>query len=171
MARLHKSVLGCLVLATALASGQSRIAAAAEPEVGTILNGGNSLLAEGSIALEAGRIAQGIRLTEAGLKDAADPRQMAGAHSNLCAGYALLRDWAQALEHCDTAIELDHNSWQSLNNRAAVHAGQGQYDLALADLRMGLELVPQSTALHKSLAVVEHNQRVLNKRDHALLRS
>jgi hypothetical protein len=41
----------------------------------------------------------------------------------------------------------------------------------LADLRTGLELVPQSTALHKSLAVVEHNQRVLNKRERALMHS
>ena len=173
MARLHKSVLGCLMLATILTSAQPCMARAAQPEAatGTVLGGGNSLLAEGSIALETGRIAEGIRLTEAGLKDAADPRQVAGAHSNLCAGYALLRDWAQALDHCNTAIELDHGSWQSLNNRAAVHAGLGQYDLALADLRLGLELVPQSITLHKSLAVVEHNQRVLQKRDRAVLRS
>jgi tetratricopeptide (TPR) repeat protein len=173
MARLHKSALGYLILAAVLATGTPCITGAAEPQAATatVLGGGNSLLAEGSLALEEGRIAEGIRLTEAGLKDAADPREVAGGHSNLCAGYALLRDWAQALEHCNTAIELDHSNWHSLNNRAAVHVGQGRYDLALGDLRLGLELVPQSTTLHKSLAVVEHNQRVLNKRDRALMHS
>jgi tetratricopeptide (TPR) repeat protein len=173
MARLHKSALGCLILAAVLAAERPCIAGAAEPQAATttVLGGGNSLLAEGSLALEEGRIAEGIRLTEAGLKESADPLQAAGGHSNLCAGYALLRDWTRALEHCNPAIELDHSNWHSLNNRAAVHVGQGRYDLALADLRTGLELVPQSTMLHKSLAVVEHNQRVLNKRDRALMHS
>ncbi len=45
-----------------------------------------------------------------------------------------------------------------------MYAGQGKYDLALADLHAGLALDPKSPTLQKSLAVVEHNQRVLNKR-------
>jgi tetratricopeptide (TPR) repeat protein len=173
MARLYSSGLGSILLAVALASWQPCTAGAAEPDAtsGTVLGGGNSLLAEGSTALQEGRIAEGIRLTLQGLKDTSDPREAAGGHSNLCAGYALLREWAQALEHCNAAIDLDHRNWQSFNNRAAVHSGLGQYDLALTDLRLGLELEPQSSILHKSLAVVEHNQKVINKRDHSILRS
>jgi hypothetical protein len=38
-------------------------------------------------------------------------------------------------------------------------------------LRAGLELDPQSSTLHKSLAVVEHNQRVINKRSSSVLHS
>jgi tetratricopeptide (TPR) repeat protein len=173
MARLHRPCLGCVTLAVALGSWQPCVADAAVPEAAsaTVLGGGNSLLAEGSIALQEGRIAEGIRLTQEGLKEPTDPREAAGGHSNLCAGYALLRDWAKALEQCNIAIELDHTKWQSFNNRAAVHAGLGQYDLALADVRSGLELDPQSSTLHKSLAVVEHNQRVINKRDPSIFRS
>jgi|GEM_PF-1360523 tetratricopeptide (TPR) repeat protein len=172
MARLYSSCL-CLTLAVALALWQPCVASAAMPEAasGTILGGGNSLLAQGSIALQEGRIAEGIRLTQEGLKDTSDSREAAIGHSNLCAGYALMREWAQALEHCNTAIELDHRNWQSFNNRAAVHSGLGQYDLALTDLRSGLELDPQSSTLHRSLAVVEHNQRVINKRDTSVFRS
>lgn len=170
MALLYRSPLGWLVPVMALATLPCR---ASEPQAvsGTVLVGENSVLAEGAIALEQGRIEEGIRLTEEGLKDNDDPRRAAVGQSNLCGGYALLRRWAQALEHCDAAIELDPHNWQSFNNRAAVHSGLGQYDLALADLRTGLELAPGASLLHQSLAVVEHNQRVLNKRDRAFLRS
>jgi hypothetical protein len=40
----------------------------------------------------------------------------------------------------------------------------GRYDLALLDLHAGLALDPKSPTLQKSLAVVEHNQKVLNER-------
>jgi len=173
MARHYISPLGCVSLILALAGWQPCVADTTDPQArsGIILGGGNALLAEGSMALREGRIAEGIRLTQEGLKDATDPREAASGHSNLCGGYALLRNWAQALEECNAAIELDQGNWQSFNNRAAVHAGLGRYDLALADLRSGLALEPQSSTLHKSLAVVEHNQRVMNKRAPPMLRS
>jgi hypothetical protein len=162
MGRFQFSSFGCLALAVLLPCGT----VAAEPQAasGMVLGGGNSLLAEGSIALEAGRISDGIRLTQEGLKYAADSREAASGHSNLCAGYALLHE-------CNTAIELDGTNWQSFNNRAAAHAGLGQYDLALADVHSGLQLEPQSSTLRKSLAVVEHNQKVINKRSSSVLHS
>lgn len=173
MARLYIASFGRLTFAVALALCGPCGAAAAESETASsvVLGGGNSLLAEGSVALQEGRIADGIHLTQAGLKDAADSREAASGHLNLCAGYALLREWALALQECDTAITLDHTNWQSFNNRAAAHAGLGQYDLALADVRSGLALEPQSSTLRKSLAVVEHNQRIINKRSSSVLHS
>jgi len=173
MTLLHSSCFGCVTLVVALVSCYPGGVDASEPEPlsGTVLGGGNTLLAEGSLALQTGRIADGIRLTQEGLKVAADAREAAAGHSNLCGGYAMLRDWMQALGHCNTAIELDPTNWQPLNNRAAVHAGLGLYDLALSDLRAGLELAPRSSVLQKSLAVVQHNQKVINKRDSSLMRS
>jgi tetratricopeptide (TPR) repeat protein len=138
---------------------------------GIVLGAGNSQFAEGALALEEGRVPDGIRLTLAGLKDATDPFETAAAHSNLCGGYALLHELAEALEHCNTAIGLDPSNWHSFNNRAAVYAARGQYALALADLRTGLQLAPQSSTLLKSLSAVEHNQKVLNKHDATTLRS
>jgi tetratricopeptide (TPR) repeat protein len=173
MARLHILSFGSVTLAVILALCLPCGAGAAESDTasGVVLGGGNSLLAEGSVALQEGRIADGIHLTQAGLKDAADPREAASGHSNLCGGYALLREWELALQECNTAIMLDHTNWQSFNNRAAAHAGLGQYDLALADVRAGLVLQPQSSTLRKSLAVVEHNQKVINKRSSSVLHS
>lgn len=138
---------------------------------GIVLGAGNQSFADGSRALEQGRVEDGIRLTLAGMKDATDPFETAIAHSNLCGGYALLRQWAEALDHCNAAIKLDPGNWHSFNNRAAVYAGRGQYALALADLRSGLELAPRSSTLLKSLSVVEHNQKVLTKHERATLRT
>ena len=173
MARLHILSFGSVALAAGIALCGPCGAGAAESETtnGTVLSGGNALLAEGSVALQEGRIAAGIHLTQAGLKDATDPREAANGHLNLCAGYALLREWELALQECNTAISLDHTNWQSFNNRAAAHAGLGQYDLALADVRSGLALEPQSSTLRKRLAVVEHNQRVINKRSSSVIHS
>jgi tetratricopeptide (TPR) repeat protein len=162
-------VVSLVALAAAPLSQSQELARGAGSEI--VLGAGNTWFADGSRALEEGRVADGIRLTLEGFKSPADPFEAAAAHSNLCGGYALLRQWAEALEHCDTAITLDPANWHSYNNRAAVYVARGEYGLALADLRHGLELAPQSSTLLKSLSVVEHNQRVLNKRDSATLRS
>jgi hypothetical protein len=171
MALLHRSQCGWLALAVALASWQ--LCTAGEPEgmSGVVIGGENSSLADGAVALEQGRIQDGIRLTEDGLKINADPVKAAVGESNLCGGYAMLHDWVHALPHCDAAIALDPHNWQSFNNRAAVHSGLGQYDLALADLHTGLGLAPGANLLHRSLAVVEHNQKVLTRRERTFLRS
>ena len=63
----------------------------------TVVGPNNSLLAEGAAALEAGRIEAGIQLTLEGLKVATTPQENAAGHSNACAGYVLLKRWAEAL--------------------------------------------------------------------------
>jgi len=170
---LYRSCLAWMMPIVARAACQLCIGGESQndPGSGTVLGAGNSSLAEGALALQEGRVPDGIRLTLAGLKDATDPFETAAAHSNLCGGYAMLHQLTEALEHCNTAIALDSSNWHSFNNRAAIYAARGQYALALADLRTGLELAPQSSTLLKSLSVVEHNQKVLNKRDSATLRS
>ena len=67
MARLHILSFGSVTLAVALALCSPCGAGAAESETasGVVLGGGNSLLAEGSVALQEGRIADGIHLTQA----------------------------------------------------------------------------------------------------------
>lgn len=167
MGSLYRSHLACATLVVTLCTGHPCLAddSQAQPTSGTVLGGGNTYLADGSLALQEGRIEEGIRLTLQGLKDlATNTREEAAAHSNLCGGYAMLRAWDLALPQCNAAITLDPGNWQALNNRAAIYAGRGQFDLALEDLRTGLVLDPNSSTLLKSIAVVEHNQKVLNKR-------
>jgi tetratricopeptide (TPR) repeat protein len=126
----------------------------------TILGPTNALLADGSAALEAGRVEEGIRLTLEGLKIPSSNHDLAAGHSNICAGYASLKRWDDALSHCNRALELDRGNWRTYNNRAAVFTGKRLYELAVADINAGLELAPNSQTLKTSREIIEHNKRV-----------
>jgi tetratricopeptide (TPR) repeat protein len=123
----------------------------------TVIGASNPLLADGSAALERGRYEDGIRLTLAGLEQPASGHDQAAAHSNLCAGYAALKRWNEALAHCNQALELDRHNWRTYNNRAAVFVGLKQFDLAMTDVNSGLEIAPDSPTLHKSREVVRQH--------------
>src|SRR5262245_49107945 len=124
----------------------------------TVLGAPNQRLAEGSVALEMGRFEEGIRLSLAGLKISNTRRDEAAGHSNVCAGYAALKRWQEALPHCNRSLELDRENWRAFNNRAAVYVGLKLYDFALTDVNAGLELAPGSRILHKSLVIVKEHR-------------
>ena len=137
----------------------------------TIVGPTNPQLADGAAALDAGRVAEGIRLTEEGLKVPTESRDRAAGYANLCAGYAMLKRWDDALQHCNTSLEIDRNNWRAYNNRAAVYVGKGQYEHALADLRAGLEISPNSRTLLESLRITQQNKRLAGSRSRSSVRS
>jgi len=144
-----------LALSIALAAGA---VSAAEPlsaaQSATVIGPSNPLLTQGSDALQSCRYEEGVRLTLAGLEQPLTPRDQAAGHSNVCAGYAALKRWEEALEHCNRALELDRSNWRTFNNRAAVFVGMKQFDLAMTDVNAGLEIAPNSATLRKSKEVV-----------------
>jgi tetratricopeptide (TPR) repeat protein len=150
--------------------GAAASASAQEAQSSTILGPGNPLLAEGAAKLEAGRVQEGIELTLAGLKAPNTFRDAAAGHSNVCAGYAMLKQWEEALRHCNTALGLDDSNWRTYNNRAAVFVGLGQYELAIADLRTGLEMAPKSRTLLESLRIAQQNKRLHDARTRTAVR-
>jgi len=137
----------------------------------TVVGPTNPQLADGATALDAGHIEEGIRLTLEGLKFPTELHDKAAGYSNLCAGYAMLKQWDEALQHCNTSLALDPYNWRSYNNRAAVYVGKAQYDHAMADLRAGLEIAPTSHTLLESLRIVQENRRLLNARSRSAVRS
>jgi tetratricopeptide (TPR) repeat protein len=148
-----------LAAAICVAAGAAR---AVEPsQTATVLGTLNESLADGAAALDSGRIADGIRLTLEGLKLPAEPHDKAAGYSNLCAGYAILKLWDEALQHCNASLAIEKTNWRAFNNRAAVYSGKGEYQLALADLRAGLELAPKSRTLLESLRIVQENKRAI----------
>jgi tetratricopeptide (TPR) repeat protein len=148
-------VLALLVTMLAGVPGQ----AADPPQSATVIGPTNPQLAAGAEALENGRPEEGIRLTHEGLRGPNKPEDVAAAHSNLCAGYGMLKRWEEALKHCNASLELDRTNWRTFNNRAAIYTGKGLYDLALTDLQSGLEIAPESRTLKRSLKVVEEHRR------------
>jgi tetratricopeptide (TPR) repeat protein len=148
------------------------LAAATEPNHSTtVLGSANPQLARGAELLEAGDVEEGIRLTLEGLSSPTEPTDRAAAHANLCAGYALLKRWTEALPHCNASLELNHSNWRAFNNRAHVYTAMGQFDLAIRDVRAGLDLAPRSRTLLESLRIIEHNRRVTGRRNSSSARS
>ncbi len=118
------------------------------------------LISLGAQALEAGKIKEGIELTQQGLARRPGARATAIGLANLCAGFALLKRWDEALTPCNRAISLDPLQWRPYNNRAAVFSARAQYDLAMADVERGLTLAPDSPELQRSLQAIRESKRV-----------
>lgn len=161
---MHASATRLALSALTLTLAAQAGAADDSPQSVTVIGAPNQKLASGSAALEAGRYAEGVRLTLEGLDDVASPRDQAAGHANVCAGYAALKRWQEALPHCNRSLELDRGNWRAFNNRAAVYVGLGMYELALTDVNAGLALAPDSPTLRKSLEVVNEH-RAAQKRD------
>lgn len=161
------------VLAAAVAVSDVVLAVDPPPanQSATIVGPSNPQLADGATALDNGRVEEGIRLTIEGLKFPAEAHDKAAGYSNLCAGYAMLKQWDQALQHCNTSLTLDPYNWRTFNNRAAVYVGKGQYDHAMTDLRAGLEIAPTSRTLLESLRIVQENRRLAGVRSRSSVRS
>jgi len=131
----------------------------------TVIGSPNQLLTDGARAMEAGRFDEGVRLTLAGLEQPSKPTDIAAGHSNICAAYAYLKRFDEALPHCNQALELDNTNWRTYNNRAAVFVGLKKFDLAMTDVNAGLELAPDSATLRKSRQVVtEHHEAFVRDR-------
>lgn len=129
----------------------------------TVFGPANQYLAQGAAQLEAGHIEEGVRLTIEGLRFASSSEDTAAAHSNACAGLARLKQWDDALVHCNAALDLDTSNWRIYNNRASIFVEKGLYELALRDLRAGLALAPHSATLLESMRVLEHNRRIIER--------
>jgi tetratricopeptide (TPR) repeat protein len=121
------AMLAGALLVPGMVSAADRLPAS---QSATILGPTNPWLSEGSQALEAGRFEEGVRLTLAGLELPTSAHDQAAGHSNICAGYAALKRWTDALEHCNRALELDNTNWRTYNNRAGRVRRAQDFDLA-----------------------------------------
>jgi tetratricopeptide (TPR) repeat protein len=155
---MHRPAFSSAFLALLFMAGSASAGELAGSQSATVIGTLNQSLSDGAAALEAGRYEEGVRLTLAGLRQPNNPRDEASGHSNVCAGYAALKRWQDALEHCNRALELDTGNWRTYNNRAAVFTGLGKFELAIADVNKGLELAPYSGTLLKSLEVVNEHR-------------
>jgi tetratricopeptide (TPR) repeat protein len=163
---MQRSAWPALFVGALLVSGAAPAGDELHPaQSATVIGSTNPLLSEGSQLLERGRFEEGVRITLAGLEQPTTSRDQAAGHSNVCAGYAALKRWKEALEHCNRALELDRGNWRTYNNRAAVFVGLKQYDLAMTDVNAGLEIAPNSSILRKSREVViQHNNAATRDR-------
>jgi tetratricopeptide (TPR) repeat protein len=121
----------------------------------TTVLGVNPRLSDGARALEFRNYADGVRLTREGLRAEPSARNRAAGLSNLCAGYAGLGRFAEALSACDEALSIRGGNWRVYNNRAIANLGLGRLAAAREDLEQGLMLNPGSPTLLKVLDLIE----------------
>lgn len=113
----------------------------------TVLGPRNLLLYDGAQALLANDVERGVELTLRGLDHAMGAREQKMAHSNLCAGYLMLKQTDEALRHCNLVLEMDADYWRAYNNRALVYLEMGRYEESGADIERGRQLRPREKKL------------------------
>ena len=145
-------LLPLLLLLGSLAQAQSTTGRS-DAVAKTVVGPANADLADGAAALRAGDVEEGVRLTERGLSRAADRRERVAGFSNLCAGLAMLEQFAEALQACNRALQLDDRHWRSYSNRALVFLKQGRYPEAERDIASVEALSPNAHTLGKLRAM------------------
>ena len=152
-------------IATSTASAETPAASA-----NTVI-GPNVMLADGAAALMRGEWNRGVQLTQMGLTFAVSQQDRASALANLCAGFAALKQYQRALEHCDQSVALVADNWRTWQNRAAANLGLGKVEESLRDIQRGLQLNPDSDSLQKTLAIARDHEKRQQERMRHLLES
>jgi tetratricopeptide (TPR) repeat protein len=172
MNALPKLILAAALILSELAAALPPIASAEPQTAGSnTVIGPNVMLADGADALMRGEWQRGIQLTQMGLTFAISQQDRASALANLCAGFAALKKYQRALEHCDQSIALVDDNWRTWQNRAAAHLGLGKIEESLRDIQRGLQLNPDSDSLQKTLAIVRDHEKLQQERMRHLLES
>ena len=172
MNALSKPFSPVLILCTTLAAMLPSIASAETPAASSnTVIGPNVMLADGAEALMRGDWQKGVQLTQMGLTFAVSQNDRASALANLCAGFAGLKQYERALEHCDQSIALVSDNWRTWQNRAAANLGLRKIEEALRDIQRGLQLNPDSDSLQKSLAIARGHEKLQQERMRHLLES
>lgn len=132
-----------LVYSQAAAQGSDPVSATSK----TVLGQKNAFLYDGAQALLNEDAEVGIALTLKGLEIALGEREKKMAHSNLCAGYLMLKQTEEALKHCNAVLDIDPYYWRAYNNRALVYLEMDRYKESEADIQRGQELRPREKKL------------------------
>ena len=172
MNALPKPHSPALILAFAIAAALPSMALSETPaSTSNTVIGPNVMLSDGAEALMRGDWERGVQLTQFGLSFAVSQQDRASGLANLCAGFAGLKQYQRALEHCDKSLELVNDNWRTWQNRAAANLGLGKVEESLRDVQRGLQINPDSDSLQKTLAIARDHEKRQQERMRHLLES
>ena len=113
---------------------------------------------EGARLIDSGETQKGMAMTRNALELNLDLYAVAVVHTNLCAGYLQLKQYRQAIAHCDKALAIRPGQWQALNNRGGAYYGLAEYDQAAGDYTQALTYRPDNADLETNLEMVRREQ-------------
>ncbi len=145
--------LAFAVLAAPFCWGQGVERVSRDQNPTTVIGPRNLPLYDGAQELLAGNNAEGVRLTQQGLKIAFGRREEEAALSNLCAGYIKLELYDLALRYCDLLLARNDRSWRGYNNRAVIFIMTEQWEKAEQDLISGEALRPGAKTMKVARAM------------------
>jgi hypothetical protein len=126
-----KIILAALISTTAGVSAQAQ-SCDMEPQFASHRTSNTTIRAQHRAARE-GEWAQVIHFGQSVIDSGVSVRHKGAALTNSCAGYAMSGDMNMAGTTCDSAVEMNANSWQAINNRGAAHWLNGDYTSARSD--------------------------------------
>lgn len=115
----------------------------------------SDLIRRGNDHLKAGEITDARRNYVRALKTDLTAAQQANAYNGLCIADIREEQWDQAIEHCNTAIDLVPHNWRYYNNRGNVYLGLGEYEKAMQEYEKGLRFAPKSITIRKNMALTQ----------------
>ncbi|XP_015682856.2 peptidyl-prolyl cis-trans isomerase FKBP4 [Protobothrops mucrosquamatus] len=87
------------------------------------------------------------------------------AHLNLAMCHLKLKEYAQVLENCNKALELDSNNEKGLFRRGEARLAVNDFELARADFQKVLQLYPSNKAAKAQLMICQQKIREQHERE------
>uniref|UniRef100_A0A8D0HP53 peptidylprolyl isomerase n=1 Tax=Sphenodon punctatus TaxID=8508 RepID=A0A8D0HP53_SPHPU len=108
---------------------------------------------------------------ESGLSDAEDVKAKSlrlAAHLNLAMCHLKLKEYPQALENCNKALELDSSNEKGLFRRGEAYLAVNDFELARTDFQKVLRLYPSNKAAKAQLVICQQKMREQHEREKKL---
>lgn len=105
-------------------------------------------------AFERGDFSKSVSFSNYALKQGLKKSRKTAAYSNLCAALGTQGEYDDALEACNEALDLAHQNWRALSNRAVIYSLTGNEEKAREDMQAAIVLASDEPKLAQ-------NQKIL----------
>lgn len=121
----------------------------------------DQLLKSGRSALHAGNLERALFYYEKAIERKASISriEMITVHNGLCVTYMYMERFEEALEQCQTSLELQPNRWETMNNLGTVYLVMGDYPQAILTYEKALKMKSGSRILLRNMEIAQQRMR------------
>ncbi|TDH13949.1 hypothetical protein EPR50_G00038620 [Perca flavescens] len=87
------------------------------------------------------------------------------SHLNLALCFLRIKEFSQAVEHCNKAIELDENNEKALYRRGEARLLRNEFSLAMEDFQLVLQVNPSNRAAHAHISICQSKIKEHHEQD------